>query len=315
MEKIEKEEWSLDTKLVTSEYAASMYGSQAFLDAGQEYTVEELFKSVVIASANDSSVVLAEGYAGTEENFVAVMNKRAKELGLENTAYANSTGLPSSSQYSTAQDVAKLLCEVAKHDLYHKYSTIWMDKIIHKSGRETELVNTNRLVRYFPGCDCGKTGFTDEAGYCLSASAKRNNMRMIAVVMGANNSEERFTSTASLLNYGFSNYENKQYVNTDKTIDAGVKVRGISEQLQARSEKDMYVLSKRGDDKKNVTISVQFNKKLKAPICKDEVVGKIYLIEDGIVVDEANILSVKDYNKLTYGQIIKKVAGEFRFLG
>lgn len=315
MEKIEKGEWTLDTKLVASEYAASMYGSQAFLDAGNEYTVEELLKSVVIASANDSSVVLAESYAGTEDNFVAFMNKRASELGLENTIYSNSTGLPASQQYSTAEDVAKLLNEVSKHELYHKYSTIWMDKLIHKSGRETELVNTNRLIKYFPNCDCGKTGFTDEAGYCLSASAKRNGMRLIAVVMGAKSSEERFTSTAGLLNYGFNNYENKQFVSKDSPLETTVKVKGIGDEIKGLSEKDLFVLSKRGEEKKDVVVKVQYNKKIKSPIKQYDQIGKIYLIEDGIVIEEANIISAENYNKLTYGQIIKKVAGNFRFLG
>ncbi len=314
MEKLEKNEWSLDTKLVASEYAAGMYGSQAFLDAGNEYTIDELLKSVVMASANDSSVVFAESYAGTEDNFVEFMNKKAKEMGLQNTVFSNSTGLPASSQYSCAEDVAIMLKEVSKHELYLKYSSIWMDKLIHKSGRETELVNTNRLVRYFPGCDCGKTGFTDEAGYCLSASAKRNNMRLIAVIMGAKSSEERFTNTASLLNYGFNNFENKQLVFKEKSISTGYKIKGVSEEIEARSSKDLFVLSKRGEEKKNVVVSVELNKKLKSPISTGDCIGKIYLVENGVVLDEADLLSLNNYKKLGYGEIVKKIAGDFRFL-
>ena len=147
MEKIEKGEWTLETKLLTSDYAASMEGSQAFLDAGCEYTVDELLKSIIVASANDSCVVIAENYSGSEQNFVTVMNNRAKELGMNNTLYENSTGLPSANEYSCAEDIAIILKEVCKHDLYHKYATIWMDTLTHKSGRKTELVNTNRLIK------------------------------------------------------------------------------------------------------------------------------------------------------------------------
>ena len=226
MEKIDKGELSINTKCLVSEHAASQEGSQAFLDAHQEYTVEDLLKSVIIASANDSSVALAELIAGNEFNFVALMNKRAEELGLINTLYANSTGLPALNQYSTAKDVGLLLREVGKHDLYKKYSTIWMDKLVHPSGRETELVNTNRLVKYFPDCDCGKTGFTDEAG-----SAKRNNMRLIAVAMGCQNANDRFTITSNLLNFGFANYALKTLYSCNDKIEYTNKVKGIKEKI------------------------------------------------------------------------------------
>ena len=246
MEKIEKGEWSLDTKLLTSEYAASMEGSQAFLDAGSEYSIDELLKSIIVASANDSCVVIAENMSGSEQNFVDLMNTKAQELGMTNTLYANCTGLPATMQYSCAKDIAHILAEVYKHDIYHKYSTIWMDKIVHPSGRETELVNTNRLIRYYPGCDSGKTGFTDEAGYCLSASASKNGMRLVSVVIGAKSSAERFEHSTTLLNYGFNNYENRKLISSENLVGDKYKIKGIKDEIEVRSDKDLYILTKRG---------------------------------------------------------------------
>ena len=165
LEKISAGDMKLDDKIYVSNYAASMEGSQAFLDGGKEYTVEDILKSIIIASANDSAVALAESIGGSEKAFVSMMNTRAKELGMYNTIYANATGLSTVEQYSTAYDTAILLKELDKYDIYHKYSTVWLDYITHSSGRKTELVNTNRNIKYYEYCEMGKTGFTDEAGY------------------------------------------------------------------------------------------------------------------------------------------------------
>ena len=306
MEKIENDEWNLDTKLMTSSYAASMEGSQAFLDAGQEYTVDELLKSVIIASANDSSVVLAENYAGSEQNFVEIMNKKAKELGMNNTLYENSTGLPTLNEYSCAEDIAIILKEVCKHDLYHKYSTIWMDSLIHKSGRKTELVNTNRLIKYYPGCDCGKTGFTDEAGYCLSASAVKNNLRLISVVIGCKSSQARFELSSTLLNYGFANYESKKVVDKENFIEYTGKIKGLKEQMQILPERDCFVTSKRNNNNE-IDVKIEFNHKLKLPILKNTVLGKIIVTENGIVIDEINLISQFNYEKQGYFSNIEEI--------
>ncbi len=312
MEKLEKGEWTLDTKLLTSEYAASMEGSQAFLDAGSEYTVDELLKSVIVASANDSCVVLAENMAGSEQNFVDNMNKKAQELGMDNTLYANCTGLPALSQYSCAKDIAHILAEVHKHEIYHKYSTIWMDKIVHASGRETELVNTNRLIRYYPGCDSGKTGFTDEAGYCLSASAKKNGMRLVSVIIGAKTSSERFETSTTLLNYGFSNYENKMVVSSEQNLAQKFKVKGIKDEIEAKCSDDLFVLSKRGENVQNYEVKVELDNSIKAPLKQGDVIGKIYLIEDGIVAKESNLISAEDYKKQGYKDAFHQAIDNFR---
>ena len=315
MEKIEKGEWTLDTKLLTSDYAASMEGSQAFLDAGSEYTIDELLKSVIVASANDSCVVLAENMAGSEQNFVNMMNEKAEKLGMTNTLYANSTGLPATMQYSCAKDIAHILAEVHKHDIYHKYSTIWMDKLVHPSGRETELVNTNRLIRYYPGCDSGKTGFTDEAGYCLSASASKNNMRLISVVIGAKSSSARFENSTTLLNYGFNNYENKKIVSMDENFAETFKVKGVKDNIEVKSEKDMFVLSKRGEQTQDVQTKVVLDDGIKAPIKAGDKVGTVYLIENGVVTQECNLISANDYKKLGYKDAIHEALEHFSIVG
>lgn len=312
MEKLEKNEWTLDTKLMTSEYAASMEGSQAFLDAGSEYTVDELLKSIVMASANDSCVVIAENMCGSEQKFVDLMNEKAQELGMTNTLYANATGLPALTQYSCAKDIAHILAEVSKHDIYHKYSTIWMDKLVHPSGRETELVNTNRLIRYYSGCDCGKTGFTDEAGYCLSASASKNGMRLISVIIGAKSSSERFETSTTLLNYGFTNYESKKVVDSEKTFADTFNAKGIKNNIEVQSEKDMYVLSKRGETNSNVQCKLEFTFEGKKNLAKGENVGKVYLIENGVVTQECALISANDYKKYSYKDALSSAIENFR---
>ena len=312
MEKIEKGEWSLNTMLLTSDYAASMEGSQAFLDAGSEYSVDELLKSIVVASANDSCVVIAENMSGSEQSFVDLMNTRAQELGMTNTLYANCTGLPAPMQYSCAKDVAHILAEVYKHDIYHKYSTIWMDKIVHPSGRETELVNTNRLIRYYPGCDSGKTGFTDEAGYCLSASASKNGMRLVSVVIGAKSSAERFEHSTALLNYGFNNYENRKLISNGSVVEGKYKIKGIKDEIEVRSDMDMYILTKRGDKNVDATIKIDFEVKKAKHIAEGEKVGTIYLIENGIVTKECNLVSAKEYKAYSYKDAIQDVFDSFR---
>lgn len=310
IEKIQSGELSLDQKVMASEYASSMEGSQAFLDAGEEYTIEDLLKSVIIASANDSSVVLAESISGTEENFVNLMNEKAKELGLKNTHYANSTGLPSENeQYSCAEDVAKLLCEEIKHELYFKYSNIWIDELIHPSGRKTELVNTNILIRQYKGVDIGKTGFTDEAGYCLSASCKKNNMRLVSVVIGTNSAKDRFSITSSLLNFGFSNFENRKVVNGGDIVDA-LNVNSKLKELELEFEKDFSVICKKGE-KCEVNLKFETNNKIKAPISKGDVLGKAYIIKDGVVIGEVNLVAKNSISKPNFKDSFKKVLDNY----
>lgn len=314
IEKIQAGELSLDQKVMVSEYAASMEGSQAFLDANHEYRVEDLLKSVIVASANDSSVVLAEAISGSEDNFVTLMNEKAKELGMNDTLYSNATGLEYGTQYSCAKDIATLLKEEIKHKLYFNYSKIWIDEIVHDSGRKTELVNTNILTRKFSGCDIGKTGFTDEAGYCLSASALKNNMRLISVVIGAKTTKERFDISSNLLNYGFANFENKLVLDSSKPIENSINLKnGKENNIEIYYQDNFNYLSKKGENNE-FKFKYELPKSLKAPIKQNDKIGKVYVVLDGTVVGEIDIITKKDYNKMTYKDNLNKVIDNFSII-
>ena len=301
LDEFDKGSLTEETMITTSENASGMGGSQVFIDPYVEYSTGDLLKSVIMASANDASVALAEHISGSEKAFVNKMNQKAKELGMNDTYYVNCTGLPAPEQYSCAIDCAVVLKEVAEHELYHKYSTIWMDELVHPSGRKTELVNTNRLIRYYDGCDGGKTGSTNEAGCCLSASAVRNNMRLISVVIGAKNSQTRFNECTKLFNYGFANYESKKIV--DSTLPAlSLKVnKGKVDNADIYANEDYAVVVKKGDAH-NYEVTYDSPNKISAPTREGDIVGKAIISKEGNVVKEidlevrANIdaLSLKD---------------------
>lgn len=301
LDEFDKGSLTEETMITTSENASGMGGSQVFIDPYVEYSAGDLLKSVIMASANDASVALAEHISGSEKAFVNKMNQKAKELGMNDTYYVNCTGLPAPEQYSCAIDCAVVLKEVAEHELYHKYSTIWMDELVHPSGRKTELVNTNRLIRYYDGCDGGKTGSTNEAGCCLSASAVRNNMRLISVVIGAKNSQTRFNECTKLFNYGFANYESKKIV--DSTLPAlSLKVnKGKVDNADIYANEDYAVVVKKGDAH-NYEVTYDSPNKISAPTREGDIVGKAIISKEGNVVKEidlevrANIdlLSLKD---------------------
>ena len=196
----------MEEEITVSERAASMGGSQVFLEANSKYLVKELLKSIVVCSANDSCVALAERIAGNESVFVDRMNERAKGLGANDTLFANCTGLPKEPQYSCAKDVALMLKELLKNEEYYAFGKVWLDKFAHPQGRYTEITNTNKLVRFYDGCDGGKTGFTNQAGFCLAATAKRGGMRVISVVIGEQDSKTRFDDVRSMFDYAFANY-------------------------------------------------------------------------------------------------------------
>lgn len=310
LEGVEKGELKLEEKLVTSEEASGMGGSQVFIDPYTEYSLEEMLKSVIVASANDASVALAEKISGTEVAFVKKMNKKAKEIGLENTVYVNASGLPEPGQYSTARDVAKLTQEVLKYKDYFKYSTIWMDTLTHPSGRETEVVNTNKLIRYFKGCDSGKTGFTNESGYCLTASAERGGMRLIGVILGAKGSTERFNETSKLLNYGFSSFHNKQILSTDSPI-AELKITGSKTQnIPVYSEENFFGVMKKGEETE-YSYSLDIKSTAKAPLKKGDVVGVVTVTKNGVVIKNINVIIAQDIDKLTFSESFKEITSRW----
>lgn len=296
---------SLTDKVLVSENASNMGGSQIFLDANCEYELGELLKSVIVCSANDSSVALAEYIAGSESNFVQKMNMRAKEMELENTNYVNCTGLPADNQYSCALDVAKILKNVLSYEKYHEYSTIWLEDFQHPSGRTTEMTNTNRLSKFYEGCIGGKTGSTNEAGYCLAVGAKRNNLSLIAVTLGANTTKERFKSASDLLNYGFANYEN--YV-----IDLTNSINILSkdgETLKTKLDGNLIILTEKG---KSPNYLINYYIPNKVSKCKlGQELGYIEIIVDGELYSTVKVLADEQIDKPTFMDNLKDLYKDF----
>lgn len=275
LEAIDEGRVSLEDQVTVSPRAASMGGSQAFLDAGERYKLSELLKTVIVASANDSAVALAEHLAGTEESFVQLMNVRAKELGLTNTHYANCTGLPAQEHYTTARDVAKLSAQLDLHPIYYRYSTIWMDEIKHRGGRVTSLTNTNRLIRFYPGCDGYKTGSTNEARYCVSATAKKEGMRLIAVVLGTPAGQTRFDEARAMLEYGFANVQLVTPIAQGQALDMTVPVRlGGRDEVSVLSGGTCSLLERRGE-KNALSLEAALVEKVNAPVYAGDVLGEI----------------------------------------
>ncbi|MBO5885098.1 MAG: D-alanyl-D-alanine carboxypeptidase [Clostridia bacterium] len=305
-EAIENNQFSLQTKVSTTENAAKMGGSQVFIDPFVEYSVNDLLKSVIMASANDASVALAEYICGSEVEFVNLMNKRAKELGMENTLYANCTGLPAPEQYSCAYDCAIVLKEVMKHEHYHTISNVWMDTLTHPSGRKTELVNTNKLVKYYKGCDSGKTGSTSEAGYCLTTSAIRDGFRLIAVVIGSKTGQDRFKDASTLLNFGFANYENKIILDSNTPIIENYRI------LQAKCgyaniyvNESFYGLCKKGN-KTGYDITYEIDQ-IKAPLKSGDKVGTLFIAQNGIVIKSVYLIVNQDIEKNGFYDNLKQI--------
>lgn len=275
LEAVDEGRVSLEDQVTVSPRAASMGGSQAFLDAGERYKLSELLKTVIVASANDSAVALAEHLAGTEESFVRLMNMRAEELGLTNTHYANCTGLPAQEHYTTARDVAKLSAQLDLHPIYYRYSTIWMDEIKHRGGRVTSLTNTNRLIRFYPGCDGYKTGSTNEARYCVSATAKKEGMRLIAVVLGTPAGQTRFDEARAMLEYGFANVQLVTPIAQRQALDMTVPVRlGGRDEVSVLSGGTCSLLERRGE-KNALSLEAALVEKVNAPVYAGDVLGEI----------------------------------------
>ena len=306
LEELDEGNVNLGTQIYVSENASGMGGSQVFLDAFENYSFEDLLKSVIVSSANDASVALAEHFNGSEKAFVNRMNKRAKELSLTDTHYVNCTGLPAPEQYSSANDSAKLLKELLKHEEYHKYSTIWTDTLVHPSGRTTQLSNTNKLVRFYDGCDGGKTGSTNEAGCCLSASAKKDDMRLISVLIGAENSKTRFNETALLFNYGFKNFESKNLVHSDLPIGQIEVLKGEKCLIDVFADEDFYAVVEKGGNGDYET-QIELEKTIYAPVYENRQVGKVKVLKNGQIVKIIPIKTGEDVSRISLFDTIKQI--------
>ncbi len=307
-DEIEKGNLNFDEKVLISERASGMGGSQMFLDAGLEYSVNDLIKGVTVVSANDASVALAERVAGSVESFIDLMNERAKQYGMENTVFVNVTGLPQDGQYSTARDVSKMMKNLLKHPKYYDFSSIFLENYNHPDGRVTELTNTNKLIRFYDGCDGGKTGFTNDAMFCLSATAKRGDTRVIATVLGAPTSKDRNKEVSDLFNYGLHNYRTVKIIEKNKPIDGEVNIQGAkSSKITLYAKDDIAILEKRGV-KNDYEVKIELADNLKAPIEKWARVGTVQLLnERGEVIGETEIITMTDIECRSYLDGIRKI--------
>ena len=297
MEAIDNGNLKLDDKVTISEEAANMGGSQVFLEAGEVYTVHDLLKGVAIASGNDAVVALAEKVAGSQSEFVEMMNKRFKEIGAKNTNFVNAHGLDAEGHYSTARDMSIIAQELLKHEKILEYTSIYEEYLEKNDGTKTWLVNTNKLVRFYNGVDGLKTGYTTTAGYCLTATAKKDNFRLISVVMGEETSENRSSDTVKLLNYGFNTYK----INTIKTQDEILgKVRvegGKNDYANIVLLEDATELLKNTDEVNEYKFNLKVNK-IKAPVKHGDIVGSAEVIDqDGNIIDEVDVTVKEDIKK------------------
>lgn len=295
-EKVETGELSLDDKLKTSSYANSMQGAQIWLMPGEEITVDELFKGVIIGNANDASVVLAEKVSGSEENFVILMNKRAKELGMSNTVFTNCNGYyDDEKQISTAEDIGKLCVELSKHDFLKGYFTCWRDFVRCKA---TELVNANELVKSYKGISGFKAGYTDNSGYCIAAGAEREGVMYISVVLGCDDKDISFTEAKRLMNAAFSGYT--VFVpDMPKDIPTEISVKGglTSEISVEYGEVKRVVLPNGAAD--SVTSNVIMPDYVYAPVKKGSKVGEIHFLRNDKVIFTVDILADESAEKMT----------------
>ncbi len=299
---------TFDEEITISEKAASMGGSQVFLEENAKYPVKELIKSIAVCSANDSCVAMAERISGSEGVFTDKMNEKAKALGANNTLFANCTGLPKEPQYSCAKDVAIMMRALLSHKEYYQFGQVWMDKFQHPKGRVTEISNTNKLVRFYDGCDGGKTGFTNQAGFCLAATAKRNDMRIISVVIGESDSKTRFNDVRATFDYAFANYTTKTVVDSKNPLEEKAIVSGGKEKtLSVKPVRDSKIFSKRGDEQ-IYSMEVRFDNNLKAPIQRGDKVGELIVYRDNVEMDRVPIAANEKIEKATLFDRIKDVA-------
>lgn len=303
VEAIESGTLSLKDTVTASSYAAGMGGSQIFLEEGEKMTVEELLKSVIVCSANDAAVALAEHIAGSESAFVKLMNDKAKELGMNDTVFSNCTGLPVSSEHlTTAYDIAVMSRELIRHSMIKKYTTIWMDTV---RGGKFGISNTNKLVRFFNGATGLKTGFTDEAMFCLSATAERSGVEYIAVIMHAETSDIRFEAAKALLNYGFATYTVEKVLPDEALPPVAVEL-GEASHVQPEVYGNTGLLLKK-KEATGLTKTVTLDKSVKAPVIKGQKIGTITVkSQKGDVIKELPLVAATAVNKLNWWQIFTK---------
>lgn len=313
MEEIDKGNLKWDEMITTSSNAASMGGSQIFLEEGEKMSVEDMVKGICIASGNDASVAMAERIGGTEDNFVQMMNDKAKELGLKNTNFVNACGLDADNHYSSAYDMSIIAKELIKYEKILEFTGTYEDYLRKDTDNSFWLVNTNRLVRYYQGVDGLKTGYTSKAGYCITTTAKRNNLRFITVVMGEPSSAVRNSETTSMLDYGFNTYEVTNLIDENTVLSKEKVLLGKKKKVEVVPVKEVNILNTKSGTKRNVTYEVKVSK-IKAPVKVGDIVGKINIIEDNKTIQEVDITVKENVSKINiltayYRELLSVIKG------
>ena len=301
MEAVDSGKISLDDMVTVSENAMSYGGSTMFLETGEQLTVNDMLKGIAVASANDGCVAMAEHLAGSESAFVDMMNEKAKELGMENTHFMNTNGLDEDDHYSSARDVAIMSRELMKHETIFNYTSIWMDTL---RGGKFQLANTNKLIRFYDGANGLKTGSTSKALCCLSAAAKRNDMQLIAVVLGAPTSAERFASAKSLLDYGFANYAVNTQITAGDEVQKIAVEKGVDKEEGVVAGDSCSTLVKKGQED-NITKEIKIDETITAPIEAGQKIGTMTISRDGEVIADIDLNASSTVEKKGIGLIIK----------
>lgn len=300
MEAIESNHIALSDMVTISPRAASMGGSQLYMEAGEQQSVETLLKGISICSANDACVAMGEYIAGTEELFVNKMNEKAKALGMVNTNFVNTNGLPAEDHYSTAYDISLMSRELLKHPKIHEWLTTWMTTIKvglrSKEQTDLEITNTNRLIKTYPGANGLKTGYTGEAGYCLSASATKGNMALISVILGSPTSTIRFAESSKLLDYGFAAYENINIAAKDQIIGKSKVDKGNVDYINGIAEENISILVRK-EEKQSITKEIYIEENISAPVKRGDVIGEIVIFKDNEKYKSYPIICEKDVGR------------------
>lgn len=301
---------TLDDSVQISENAASMGGSQIFLEAGEVQKVDTLLKGIAVASANDGCVAMAEYIGGSVESFVDMMNAKAKELNMKDTNFVNTNGLPVDNHYTSAHDIAIMSRELLKHDVISKYLTTWMNQVVvGKKQITVGLANTNKLIKHYQGATGVKTGFTQQAKYCLSASAKRGDTHLVAVTLGAETSPERFKDATSLLNFGFANYESVKLCSKNDNIATLTLDKADEQKINLVAKEDLSVLIKKGGNK-DFTRKIKVNENPTIPIKKGTNLGYVEIYQGKTLVGKVDLVNTKDIQKASYLKMLQRVIDE-----
>lgn len=305
VEAIEDKVINWNDTITISENASKMGGSQILLEIGEQMKVSDLFKGVAVASGNDAVVALAEAVAGTEDEFVKMMNKKAKELGLKDTNFKNPHGLDEANHYSSAHDMAIIGKELVKHEKVLQFTSIYEDYLRKGTNKEFWLVNTNKLVRFYTGVDGLKTGYTKEAGYCLTATAQKNDMRLVAVAMGEPTSALRNSEISSMLDYGFAQYKSTSIIKRNQTVTEVEIEKAIKEKVKIVPLDDVSILTKKNEKLGKITYDVKLNK-IQAPIKKGDIVGTLKIMEDGKEIKKISLTVKENIKKANLLELYKR---------